>query len=382
MGWRQSLAVLSGAAVSLAAPAAWAETLVPLEQGFTIAFAERDGVRRAHLVTAVDGDALEAVELGPGDAFAALDARSDEENLALARNGERVRLALAELLPLLEGAQQIAAGANYPEHGAEVDVDATFLFPKIATPAVSVHRLAVAPDWLLDYEVEIAVVFDRDIANEAELDAARAGVFVVNDFTERAQLVDEADLSQPGIGAGFAEAKGKPGFLPTGPFLVIPRDWRAFVAACEIRLFVNGAQRQRAHGSEMIWNVDEIVRRSLALAGQPHFVHSGRPVALVDAAIPRGMGILTGTPGGVVFKTPSGGFMAKGLAGWLGSFGFLDGGPVSFVKRSYVEDLRRQQVFLRPGDVVTAQGSGLGSIVTHVDAASAPAAPSAAESPR
>jgi len=349
-----------------------AVALAPTEEAFTVAFAARDGVRRAHLVTAVAADSVEAVELGPGDAFEALDARSDAENLALAHSGRRVRLALGQLLPVLEQTQQIAAGANYPEHGAEVDVDAAFLFPKVATPDASLHRLAMAPDWLLDYEVEIAVVFDRDIASEADLRAARAAVFVINDFTERAQLIHEADLSQPGIGGGFAEAKGKPGFLPTGPFLVIPRDWRAFVAACEIRLSVNGAQRQRAQGSEMIWSVDEIVRRALALEGEPHFVHGGRTFALVEGAIRRGTGILTGTPGGVVFNTPSRGFIAKSLVRWLFSFAFLDAGPVEFVKQRYAEHLRQRRVFLQPGDVVIAEGNDLGRIESRIERAVPP----------
>lgn len=368
---RRRLALLGAIVVSLAAPRD-AAALAPTDQAFTIAFAARDGVRRAYLVTAVAGDSVEAVELGPGDAFEALDARSDAENSALAHTEKRVQLALTQLLPVLAQTQQIAAGANYPEHGAEVDVDAAFLFPKVATPDASVHRLAVSPDWLLDYEVEIAVVFDRDIASEADLRAARAAVFVINDFTERAQLLHEADLSQPGIGGGFAEAKGKPGFLPTGPFLVIPRDWRAFVAACEIRLSVNGVERQRAHGREMIWSVDEIVRRALALAGKPHFVHGGRTFALVEGAIRRGTGILTGTPGGVVFHTPSRGFILKSLVRWLVTFAFLDAGPVDFVKQRYEEELQRQRVFLQPGDVVIAEGDDLGTIETRVEAAVPP----------
>jgi 2,4-diketo-3-deoxy-L-fuconate hydrolase len=189
---------------------------------------------------------------------------------------------------------------------------------------------------------------------------------VVNDFTERAQLTHEADLSEPGVGGGFANAKGKPGFLPTGPFLVIPRDWRAFLRDCEIRLHVNGAERQRARGRELIWSVDELVRRTLVLGPGSRFTHEGNPVALTPGRLPRGMAILTGTPGGVVFRTPGAGFMAANAAWWAASFAFLDENVAAFVKRRWVEELRESGAFLRPGDVVIAEGHGLGGIVTQI----------------
>jgi 2-keto-4-pentenoate hydratase/2-oxohepta-3-ene-1,7-dioic acid hydratase in catechol pathway len=341
--------------------------LAPLDAAFTLAFAARDGTRSAYLVAALEGEAVEAVALGAGDPFEALGARSDAANEAWAQEAPRVRLALAELLPVLEGARHVAAGANYPEHGAEVNVDAPFLFPKIAAPDPPRQRLAAEPGWLLDYEVEIAVVFDRDVAGEADLRAARAGVFLANDFTERAQLVREADLSGAGVGVGFANAKGKPGFFPTGPFLVVPRDWRAFVRDCEIRLAVNGDERQRARGREMIWEVDEIVRRALALAGRPRFEHEGRGLALVDVPLPRGTALLTGTPGGVVFAPPGRAFVLAQLARWLFGLHFWSEGAVDFVKRSYVDELLRAGRFLQPGDFVVAEGAGLGSIETYVE---------------
>lgn len=332
----------------------------------TIAFASKDGARTAYLVTSADAEWVEAVELGPGDAFAALDARTPAANESLAKHGPRVRLAMADLLPVVEGLHHVAAGANYPEHGAEVSVEAPFLFPKLAFPDGPVHRLAAQPGWLLDYEVEIALVFDRDLASAGDLAAARAGVFLANDFTERAELVHEADLSTPGVGGGFGNAKGKPGFFPTGPFLVVPRDWRAFVRRTGMRLRVNGDERQRAHGSEMIWDVDGIVARALPLRGKPHFVHEGRPVALLGDRLPRGTSVLTGTPGGVVFQSPSRGFLARSLAAWAWELAFLREGPVSFVKRRYVETLRAEGRFLQPGDEVVAEADGLGRVTSRI----------------
>lgn len=360
---------LTALSLARAAVAGAPFALAPPDAALTIAFAAENGARQAYLVASAGEDALEAIALGSGDAFAALEARTPDELAALVASGPRTRLPLAALLPVIEGAQHVAGGANYPEHGAEVDVDAPFLFPKIAAPTPWQGQLATRPDWLLDYEVEIAVVFDRELASPADLEAARVGVFLVNDFTERAQLTREADLAKPGIGGGFANAKGKPGFLPTGPFLTIPRDWRAFVRDCEIRLHVNGAERQLARGGQMIWSVDELVGRTLALAGQPHFTHEERRLALTVRGLPRGTAILTGTPGGVAFSTPSTGFIAASAALWLTTFRFLGEDAETFVKRRWTEELRRRGTFLRGGDVVIAEGAGLGTIVTHIESA-------------
>ncbi len=360
-------ALLALMTLALAAHAA-APELAPAEEAHTIAFAQRGGVREAFLVVAAGEGDVSAVALGSGDAFAALAARSEAELAALLRDGPRTQLAMTELLPVLEGGQHIAGGANYAEHGAEVDVSAPFLFPKIALPTPWHSPLAAQPAWLLDYEVELAVVFDRELVSSADLSAARAGVFLINDFTDRAQLTLEADLSESSVGGGFANAKGKPGFLPTGPFLVVPHDWRAFLRACEIRLHVNGGERQRARGAEMIWGVDELVRRSLALGARPRFNHEGRALALAPNGVPRGMGILTGTPGGVAYRTPGTAFIAANAAWWAASLAFLDEDVQTFVKRRWVKELREDGVFLREGDVVIAEARGLGAIVTHITA--------------
>ena len=353
--------------LALAAHAAPPE-LAPADEALTVAFATRAGAREAFLVVAAREGSLSVVALGTGDAFEALAARSADEIAALLRDGPRSELAMAELLPVLEGGQHIAGGTNYAEHGKEVDIAAPFLFPKVAMPTAWQSNLAAQPGWLLDYEVEIAVVFDRDIASSSDLTDARAGIFLVNDFTERAQLTLEADLSVPGVGGGFANAKGKPGFLPTGPFLVIPRDWRAFVRDCEIRLHVNGGERQRERGIEMIWSIEEIARRALRLGSAPRFDHEGRGIALAPERIARGVAILTGTPGGVAYRTPGPGFIAANAAWWAASFAFLDEDVETFVKRRWVEKLREDGAFLRAGDVVIAEARGLGAIVTHITA--------------
>jgi 2-keto-4-pentenoate hydratase/2-oxohepta-3-ene-1,7-dioic acid hydratase in catechol pathway len=357
------IALLFAATSLHAAP----QELLPPSEAHTIAFAEIGGSRTALLVVSVGEHVVGAVSLGTSDAFAALGARAEQELVAL-REGPRMEIALAELLPVIEGAHHVAGGANYVEHGEEVDVSAPFLFPKIAAPTASRAALAIQPEWLLDYEVELGLVFDRDLMTLADLEQARAGVFLVNDFTERAQLTREADLSVPGVGGGFPNAKGKPGFLPTGPYLVIPRDWRAFVSACEIRLHVNSGERQRARGGEMIWAPEELVRRALALGAEPRFTHESRRLGLTPSpGLARGVALITGTPGGVAFRTPGLGFMAANAAWWVASFSFLGTGAADFVKERWIEELRAGGAFLRAGDVVVAEARGLGAIITRIE---------------
>jgi 2-keto-4-pentenoate hydratase/2-oxohepta-3-ene-1,7-dioic acid hydratase in catechol pathway len=343
--------------------------LLPASEGHTFAFAQQAGARAAFLVVSASEEAIEGVALETGDAFAALAQRGEDGLAALARDGARTRIAFAELLPVIEGDHHVAGGANYAEHGAEVDVAAPFLFPKIARPTAARGSLAQQDDWLLDYEVEIGLVFDRDVSAPEDLAHARVGVFLANDFTERAQLTHEADLSEPGVGRGFPNAKGKAGFLPTGPFLVVPRDWRRFVRDCEIRLNVNGGERQRARGGEMIWGPEELVRRTLALGAAARFEHEGRPVGITPGpGIARGVALITGTPAGVAFRAPGIGFMAANTGWWLASFSFLDSSAEHYVKQRWIEELRAGGAFLRAGDVVIAKARGLGAIITRIEA--------------
>jgi len=146
----------------------------------------------------------------------------------------------------------------------------------------------------------------------------------------------------------------------------VPVDWRAFLREVEIHLDVNGARHQQASPADLIWDVDEIARRSLALAGKPLFTFGGAPVTLLDDGIPKGMAILTGTPGGVVFNSPSNGFIARGIAGWIFGFHFLDRGATDHVKERLIDQSRTRRIYLQPGDEVVAEARWLGRITTTV----------------
>jgi 2-keto-4-pentenoate hydratase/2-oxohepta-3-ene-1,7-dioic acid hydratase in catechol pathway len=129
---------------------------------------------------------------------------------------------------------------------------------------------------------------------------------------------------------------------------------------------VNGAERQRERGASLIWNADEIVRRALALGGAARFTHDGGGIALTPGRLPRGMALITGTPGGVVYRPPGASFIALQAAWWAVSLGFLDTSAENAVKEAWVKELLEDGAFLRPGDTVIAEGRGLGAIVTQV----------------
>lgn len=362
------LAVLALCAAPLAAASF---ELSPASRALTLARVARAGEVQVVRVVEADAEGITAVPLGApasGQALDALAGRPLEEVAADAPGAPRERFPWAVLLPAVSSARHIAAGTNYVAHADEVEIEAPFVFPKLVAPETSLHRLVVRPEWLLDYEVEVAVVFDRDVRDAHDLAAARAGLFVVNDFTDRATLIREVDLTVPDVGGGFANAKGQPGFLPTGPFVVVASDWRALLREIEIRLTVNGAERQRAAAADLIWDVDEIARRSLALEGKPHWEHAGHRVTLIDDGIPKGMAILTGTPGGVVFNAPTGSFIARGVAAWLFGLHFVESGATDYVKERLIDESRDRRIYLEPGDEVVAEARWLGRITTTVAA--------------
>ena len=133
---------------------------------------------------------------------------------------------------------------------------------------------------------------------------------------------------------GFGDAKGRPGFLPVGPFLVVPDDLDAFLGGVTLELSVNGGLRQRGPARAMIWDLPTLVARSFAERERVYH-HAGGARSILPAAdgIPARSFVLSGTPGGVVFQ-PS--------------------------------NLWRGSLYLQPGDEVVARASGLGALQSRV----------------
>lgn len=107
-----------------------------------------------------------------------------------------------------------------------------------------------------DWELELGVVIGRagrDVPREQALDYV-AGYTIVNDLTTR-DLVFRSDI--PGINTDFFAGKNAPTFFPTGPYLVPT----GFIDPTDLRLVLrlNGEVMQDGHTSDMIFDVPRLV---------------------------------------------------------------------------------------------------------------------------
>ncbi|MDV2478541.1 fumarylacetoacetate hydrolase family protein [Rhodococcus zopfii] len=138
---------------------------------------------------------------------------------------------------------------------------------------------------LLDYEVEVGLVFGRSVPVGADITSDNiadyvAGLVVTNDISAR-------DVQLPKT--QFYEAKSYPTFTPVGPALVLlePGEFKRF-EDLRLQLRVNGQVRQ-----DMTVKSDMIYRPVQALQALTKFQR-------LDA----GDLLLTGTPGGTALKAP------------------------------------------------------------------------------
>lgn len=281
----------------------------------------------------------------------------------------------------------VAAGLNYAAHAEEAGGGDLFLFPKPVAPSAPYGEVtAPAGVRLLDYEVELAFVLLDDLELRAlpsrEGFLARCAFFVANDVSDREPIILHKALSGPGT--GFVEAKGQPGFLPTGPWLVRGTELFAALAACGedglgLRLDVDEGDgfrtRQDATTAAMILEPHALLARiaeEIAARG----VRSPMPARRADGVryyplaveggdgelrLPAGSVVLTGTPDGVALRAPDPiRVIVRGLQHLRGPF-----------EQFRQEELARAVEgghggYLEPGDRVRARIDGLGTQIVQI----------------
>jgi len=341
--------------------------VAPLSDAITLA-QTRTGMPL--LVTRIEGDVVYAIDLSENGARAGMDlfdayaaiGREDLSALAARTTGDTYGFAdLASAAGASE--RHLSSGTNFPEHAEETSSSSVFLFPKFGPASPPVTTVELRSGVLLDYEVELCARFDRDIASMADFDAATKGFFLCADFTDRALLIREINPFDFGSGFGFSDAKSASDFFPTGPFLVIPNDWEAFVRNERVTTHLEDELRQDARGGEMILNFRQLIEKALADTLSTRFVYRGGQYPLIEnAKLSEGQAVMSGTPEGVIFMPPSPLQFTRGLVRYATGGFVSEPNPYDSIINSFVEEETSADRFLAPGDTITYRSSSMGQI--------------------
>jgi 2-keto-4-pentenoate hydratase/2-oxohepta-3-ene-1,7-dioic acid hydratase in catechol pathway len=267
----------------------------------------------------------------------------------------------------------VGFGLTYRAHREETATARPIVFPKPAIPsgAYAPVRAARAAE-LLDYELELGCVTLREL-DLRRLDrvspAADFGYLVVNDVSARAPLLRDRRT-------GYARAKGRPTYLPAGPWVVpgehftrdLPSLRRMVLTVTEAEGSAGGGEevperhtlRQNARLEELTLGLREMLEmiarnRTLTMPGP-----DGRrwPVSVRRGGrwvLPAGSMLLTGTPGGTAIRAPD---LPDRLALLLQSMRYLRWPSESY--RHHLERHHRAFGFLSLGDRVSGWITGLG----------------------
>ena len=195
------------------------------------------------------------------------------------------------LSPVTAPCRVYCQGANYRQHMIEsgMDPDAklfNMFFTKSdasISPAIgAVHRPKHV--MLLDYEIELALVFRRPISSPVTVtqDTLKDYVFAVaiaNDLSAR-------DVQLPQM--QFFKGKSYRGFCPIGPWLTVlePEEF-VYLDQLELQLSVNGSTRQRDTTKNLVFKPAETISELSTFA----------------SVVP-GDVLLTGTPSGCALRVP------------------------------------------------------------------------------
>jgi 2,4-diketo-3-deoxy-L-fuconate hydrolase len=364
--WLAMFAIaLSCSAPSGAAPARDSVAIAPVDEALTFARAgHRTLAVTSYVNGGVEGVDLTALLASGEDAIDLVQRLGFGAIREAVVHGVRASVDAATLgLPVRLAAAHIAAGTNYREHADEASVEGgPFLFPKLVVPT-SARAPIPARQALLDYEVELCLVTMEPIGPH---ERASGALILCNDVTDRATLLRNVDPSDPQSGKGFTSGKSAPGYLPVGDLLVVPRDLQAYVAGLELRLSVNGRERQRAPVTDWIWDFDEILDQARARRNASWAYRGGtaRFPFTPDGTLPSRTLILAGTPAGTVFQGIDKSDYAWGLFEWLA--GGWGESVVHHVIERHIAAARRARTYLQPGDEVTIRVDRLGVLHNRV----------------
>jgi 2-keto-4-pentenoate hydratase/2-oxohepta-3-ene-1,7-dioic acid hydratase in catechol pathway len=260
------------------------------------------------------------IERGEADWVAA---RSRPASLSL----EQVRV----LSPVTAPCRIYCQGANYRQHMIEsgMDPDAklfNMFFTKSDASVASAREAVARPRHvaLLDYEIELALVFRRPISSAVTVTRETLkdyvfGVTIANDLSARDIQIPQTQ---------FFKGKSYRGFCPIGPWLTAP-DPNEFprLDDLELQLSVNGDVRQRDSTKNLVFKPAETISELSTFAN----------VAPGDV-------LLTGTPSGCALRVPP--------APIRRIFQLL---PERRFWKLFLNSQSRRPQYLKPGDRISAR---------------------------
>lgn len=358
--------------------------LLPPDQGVTLALEGKGQARAPHvlLVIGLDQNEIAAIDLSDRGLTDQTDLFDVIAELGTARLNALATAALQGtgnvpivtrgfdvLLPVAGSAtRHIASGTNFREHQVETKAQSVFNFPKFGPASAPMTTVVATSNALLDYEVEICVRFDRDIANLEDFDTAVKGFFLCGDFSDRTVLTQLIDVDNFDSGAGFSDAKSGPDRFPSGGLLVVPNDWESFVDQERLITLKNGELRQDTRADGMILDFRDLSDKVLNDTTSTRFLYDGAQWTLVeDAMIARDQVLMSGTSEGVIFMPPTRRQILRGALRYVLTGAFLTGkSPYDSVVDSFLNEEQRSKRYLQPDDTVVHASSRMGWISVEV----------------
>ncbi|RMI32114.1 fumarylacetoacetate hydrolase family protein [Nocardia stercoris] len=217
---------------------------------------------------------------------------------AAASGAETVAVeSLSLISPVTAPCRVVAQMTNFASHvkdsGMDPETVPLTFFRKASGSISGPHDDVIRPAHvkLLDYEVEIGLVFGREMPVGSEVTAENladyiAGLVVTNDVSAR-------DVQLPKT--QFYEAKSYPTFTPVGPALVLlDADELKRFGDLRLRLWVNGQVRQDMTVADMIYRPVETLRTLTRFqrmdAGD--LLLTGTPIGTALSAPPKAVALL------------------------------------------------------------------------------------------
>ena len=235
------------------------------------------------------------------------------------------------LAPVTTPCRLYCQGANYRQHMIEsgMDPDAklfNMFFTKADASVCPSGEKVTRPAHvkLLDYEIELALVFRRSISSAVTVTRETLpdylfAITIANDLSAR-----DVQLPQ----TQFFKGKSYRGFCPIGPWLTVPeRDEFPRIDELALELDVNGAPRQRDTTANLVFKPAETISELSTFAD-----------------ILPGDVLLTGTPSGCALRVPPP--PVRRLLQVL---------PERVLWKLFLNAQARRPHYLKPGDRITAR---------------------------